>query len=617
MHIAHLVAALVLLVAFVSQETWALAGTTGGFTGSVVDATSAAPLAGAVVTVSSPSQTASVTTDASGRFAFLTLAPDTYTVSVTKDQYQTNSESGQIVFADTVQTFQFRMQKTLSTIAHVTSTGSGALVKSGTTADVYSVNAAAQQAAAALGGGGALNSAYSAVASVPGAYVPGNQMGYYQTVVIRGGDYDQVGYEFDGVPVNRSFDNYPSSSASSLGNSEVQVYTGATPANSQGQGLAGYINQVIRTGTYPGFADSQLGVATPAFYHRAMVEAGGATPDRLFSYYVGVAGYNQAFNYVDNQNGSSYDNWVGAPISFTTKAGFVSPYAPTVSPFYTGPEPTQQYYYSGPFNYALLSAISARDTVVNLHFAIPHHNDGGRDDVQVLWDSESLHNNFYSNTSDITSTTGCGGLTTGAACANAIGLGTPVYIDSVNYNCPGNVGKTFTAAQLAGQNKCVGTYYFPDSTNRTATFQPIQGGDTIWNDQEIVKLQYTHNFGSSAFVRVYGYTYYSDWLQNGPQSLYADFAGCCSPDYELTSHTRGGSIQFQDQINSQNLVSLSEDYTTANSVRDNNSFYLVGPAAVVVNAAAPTSGYCYGPTGGAPINCQGNVTLRSVRSSRV
>ena len=59
------------------------------------------------------------------------------------------------------------------------------------------------------------------------------------------------------------------------------------------------------------------------------------------------------------------------------------------------------------------------------------------------------------------------------------------------------------------------------------------------------------------------------------------------PDYELTSHTRGGSIQFQDQINAQNLVSLSEDYTTANSVRDNNSFYAVGPAAVVVNAAAP------------------------------
>ena len=202
-----------------------------------------------------------------------------------------------------------------------------------------------------------------------------------------------------------------------------------------------------------------------------MVEAGGATPDRLFSYYVGVAGYNQAFNYLDNQNGSSYDNWVGAPMSFS---GNIS-YAPTFN-IDTGGFGSF-HYFMGPFNYALLSAISARDTVVNLHFAIPHKKDGGRDDVQVLWDSESLHNNFYSNTSDITSTEGCGGLTTGAACAAAIGIEgnatPPLYFDSLNYNCPGNVGKTFTAAQLNAQNKCVGTYYFPSSTNRTSPVQPI------------------------------------------------------------------------------------------------------------------------------------------------
>ena len=92
----------------------------------------------------------------------------------------------------------------------------------------------------------------------------------------------------------------------------------------------------------------------------------------------------------------------------------------------------------GPFNYAALSAISARDTVVNLHFAIPHKNDGGRDDVQVLWDSESLHNNFYSNTSDITSTAGCGGLddrrrVRQRPSASAL----PVYIDSAELQLPG------------------------------------------------------------------------------------------------------------------------------------------------------------------------------------
>ena len=105
-----------------------------------------------------------------------------------------------------------------------------------------------------LGGGGALNSAYSAIASVPGAYVPANQNGYLQAVHVRGGDASEVGYEFDGIPVNRAFDNYPSSSLSSLGQLELQVYTGATPANAEAQGLAGFINQVIKTGTFPGYA---------------------------------------------------------------------------------------------------------------------------------------------------------------------------------------------------------------------------------------------------------------------------------------------------------------------------------------------------------------------------
>ncbi len=325
--IRHIVTALVLLVAFVCQGTWALAGTTGGLSGSVVDADNSAPVAGAQVTASSPSQNATGTTDATGHFTFLTLPPDTYTVTIAKSGYQSISVPGQVVFADTVQNVTVRLPKALKTIAHVAATGVGSLVKAGTTADIYSVNAGMQKAASALGGGGSLNSAYSAVASVPGAYVPANQTGYFQTVTIRGGDYDQVGYEFDGVPVNRSFDNYPSSSASSLGNAEVQVYTGANPANSESQGLSGYINQVIKTGTYPGYAQAELGIGTPTFYHRAMVEAGGSTPDRLFSYYVGVAGYNQDFNYVDNQNGATYDNWVGAPMSLR---GDIS-YAPTVN----------------------------------------------------------------------------------------------------------------------------------------------------------------------------------------------------------------------------------------------------------------------------------------------
>lgn len=621
--IRHVVTALVLLVAFVCQGTWALAGTTGGLSGTVVDAESSAPVAGAQVTVSSPSQNATGTTDATGHFTFLTLPPDTYTVTIAKSGYQQISVPGQVVFADTVQTVSVRLPKALKTIAKVSAVGVGSLVKSGTTADIYSVNAGMQKAASALGGGGGLNSAYSAVASVPGAYVPANQTGYFQTVAIRGGDYDQVGYEFDGVPVNRSFDNYPSSSASSLGNAEVQVYTGASPANSESQGLSGYINQVIKTGTYPGYAQAELGVGTPTFYHRAMVEAGGSTPDRLFSYYVGVAGYNQAFNYLDNQNGASFDNWVGAPMSLKPDIS----YAPTINYLVGAPLPF--YYYMGPFNYSFQSGIAARDAVVNFHVGIPHRNDAGRDDVQLLWDSEYLLNTFASTTNEITSTAGCGGLTTGADCANAIGLGQPVYIDSITWSCPGAVGGTFTAAQLNAQAGCVKPYYFPSSQNRTSAFQPIpvNASDNTVNNQEIVKLQYTKNFGSTAFLRLYGYTYYSDWMQKGPQTTYADFTGCCSPDYDLMSHTRGVSLTYQNQFNAQNLLTAQASYVTASSIRDNNHFYQVGgfTAASIVSSANPYGGLCYAtpPSSGSggplsPVMCNHNgVTFGTIGSGSV
>ncbi|HXO17674.1 MAG TPA: TonB-dependent receptor, partial [Candidatus Dormibacteraeota bacterium] len=269
------------------------AGTTGGISGVVDEAGTSTPLAGVIVSVKSPSQSASTTTDARGHFAFVSLAPDEYTVALEKSGYAPVSYSGIAVFADAQQTLSLAMHVALKTIASVTSRSASSLVRPGTTADLYSINAAQAERTAVLGGGGALNSAYSAIASVPGAYVPANQNGYLQAVHVRGGDASEVGYEFDGIPVNRAFDNYPSSSLSSLGQLELQVYTGATPANAEAQGLAGFINQVIKTGTFPGYATANAAIGSTIFYHSLNVEAGGATPDRTFSYYVGIGGYNQ------------------------------------------------------------------------------------------------------------------------------------------------------------------------------------------------------------------------------------------------------------------------------------------------------------------------------------
>ncbi|HEY1883551.1 MAG TPA: TonB-dependent receptor [Candidatus Cybelea sp.] len=610
----RLATSLVLFLTFIAQGPSAVAGVTGGITGTVVDSDSGAPIAGARVTASSPSQTATSTTDASGHFGFLTLAPDTYTITADKSQYQSESVPGQIVFADTVQTVRVSLPKALKTIGRVTAAAAGSLVKSGTTADIYSINASTQHAASALGGGGNLNSAYSAISTVPGAYVVPNQSGYYDTVHIRGGDFDQVGYEFDGVPVNRSFDNYPSGAASSLGNAEVQVYTGANPANSEGQGLAGYINQVIRTGTFPGSADGQLGIGTPTFYHRAMIEAGGATPDRNLSYYFGVAGYNQAFRYVNDQNGSNYDNWLGAPL------------APLNTP--NAGQYAEGGYFLGPFNWMNFAQIASRDVVANIHIGIPHKNDAGRDDVQILWDSSYLSNSFYSSNNDIASPQ-CSSNLTGAQCWGAInpittlGLApnlhageTPPWIDGLSWNCMTQVGKTFSQSGLTGIGpSCTSKYFYPFSsqnrpwsdfaTGSSYGFVPDSNRDSSQNQQEIVKLQYTKNFGSTAFFRIYGYTYYSTWDLVGPQCTSFFYLCPTAPDYELSSHTRGISAEFQDQLNEQNLLTIQGSYVTASTIRDNNTQMFNnfpafgGPnrtnAAVVVNAADPYGGYCYGP----------------------
>ena len=273
------------LVAMLVQGTWVLAGTTGTISGTVIDTATKQPLGGAKISASSPSQSASVTADSQGHYTFLSLAPDTYVLSVEYSGYDSVLLSGVTVQADQVRVVPLNLSKSLKTIATVHNQSVAALVKPGTTSDVYSITAAQQEKLAAVGGGGNLNSAWSAIATVPGVFVMPGQSGYIgagPSISIRGGDYDQIGYEIDGVPVNRAFDNYPSGPASSLGQGELQVYTGGGPANAEANGISGFINQVIRTGSYPGFSNVDLGIGGPAYYHKASFEFGGASPTTTF-----------------------------------------------------------------------------------------------------------------------------------------------------------------------------------------------------------------------------------------------------------------------------------------------------------------------------------------------
>ena len=598
--------AVTLFVAMICQGTGVLAGTTGGLSGTVLDEKGAA-VVGATVSVASPTGIAKGTTDSNGKFSFLALAPDTYVVSVEKTGYEATSVAGVTVFADGDASVQIVQRHELRTIGTVTSRAASALIKPGTVGDVYNITAAQQDKIQGVGGGGNLNTAWSAIATVPGVFVSPGQAGYIgagPSVSIRGGDYDQIGYEIDGVPVNRAFDNYPSGPASSLGQQELQVYTGVPPANAQANGLSGFINQVIRTGTYPGFAQADLGIGGEAYYHKAAFEVGGATPSRNFSYYLGIGGYNQDFNYFDNTNGAGISQNFGTPLA---PCNLVANITPKLAPscYTNGVQNFNNLsggFVMGPYNLFAQSNLIDRDNVLNLHFGIPHKN-GLKDDIQVLGIINYLDTLYYSSTND----------QGGSTYLNNIGLGTPFYYDGLVFN-----GPTGIPLPANVQSK-ISNYSFPSTPNHSffGSIDPSERDSTL-NDQAIYKIQYTHNFSSNALFKVYGYTYYSDWLQTGPQSTYADYSGCCSPDYELSAHTRGVSGSFINQINSQNLLNLTGSWTGATTVRDNNTTMINGiypfigapglvtartGLAVLVNGNSPTSGVCY-TLSGTPTTCQ-------------
>jgi hypothetical protein len=589
----------------VCQGTSVLAGTTGTLSLTVTDSATGHPLVGAKVTAASPSQTATGTTDSSGHLSFLALAPDTYVVSVEAQGYEAQSVTGTTVVADNSRTVALLLVKNLHLIGRVTARAASSLVRPGTTVDVYSINAATQDKEAAAGGGGTLNSAFSALSTVAGVFVSPGQAGYIGAgaeLSIRGGDYDQIGYEIDGVPVNRSFDNYQSGPASSLGQQELQVYTGTPPANAQSSGLSGFINQVIRTGTTPGFVDVDTGLGGPSYYHKIAFEFGGATPSRNFSYYVGIGGYDQDYRYGDQFNGASLSNTYGiplAPCSLTSTGApaisrSVAPscYAPngayygnTALANATGASA----YVLGPFNYGQQASVQDRDNVVNLHFGLPQKN-GTRDDIQVLGMVNSILDYGYSSLNDAG----------GAALLNAIGIST-TYPDSYGYRSPTGVPLQSNPGSLISNS------YFPNTPSHGFDAPiPANLEDGGQNDQSIFKLQYTHEMGNNALFKVYGYSYYSDWdVGAGPNGANADYFAYSAPDYELSSHSRGLSGSFIDQITPTNLLNFTASAVTSNTLRMNNFQYLDGgttispfnPLAVLVNANNPTNGYCYTATG--------------------
>ena len=166
------------------------------------------------------------------------------------------------------------------------------------------------------------------------------------------------------------------------------------------------------------------------------------------------------------------------------------------------------------------------------------------------------------------------------------------YVDTYVYNAPFGanvVGLTPTLYQ--SPNSPTGRPY--DGLLRPGSRGPI------YNDQGIVKLQYTHPIGDRAYIRGDAYTFYSDWNLEGTTTTLGDYVygfptGCCANNYMLNTHTTGGELQFSDQLNDKNLIQLTGNYTSARVLRDNNTTNLsAGNPFGIVSGNAASGFVCW------------------------
>ena len=152
------------------------------------------------------------------------------------------------------------------------------------------------------------------------------------------------------------------------------------------------------------------------------------------------------------------------------------------------------------------------------------------------------------------------------------------YADNISYNVPfGTV-----IAKNAGSVMTPGVYMAPGTPPHTFG-GPLPASDQSinvnQNDTGITKVQYTYAVSQSAYLRAYGYSFYSDWYLTDP--MLGACASLCgqtfgSAQYQLITHTSGGALDFQDQLNDQNLVTVNGNYTTAGVIRFNNNSAYAG-----------------------------------------
>lgn len=271
----------------------ALAETGGIISGTVNDDRTRVVLAGAQVVAKSPSGTYRTVTDPQGRFRFLSVLPDTYSLSVTKAGYLPYS-GVVVVLNGSQQTVNVPLSKTLKIIASTHSRSAGSAFQRGMTIDTYTVTGAQIQTVM----GKAFNSNENdLLRSVPSVTI--DKTG---TVSIRGGFAFEAAYEFEGIDYTTPQPNLQNT-LQNIGNfgllngvGSVQLIPGAGDAT-HGDTGTGLVMFTAKNGTYPTYLHVDAEALAFPYLHQLGLEWGWAEPSQRLSNYAGFIAVRRGFQY--------------------------------------------------------------------------------------------------------------------------------------------------------------------------------------------------------------------------------------------------------------------------------------------------------------------------------
>ncbi|MFY9718104.1 MAG: carboxypeptidase-like regulatory domain-containing protein, partial [Candidatus Cybelea sp.] len=293
----------VLGVVFVFALSFQNAGAAELVTGEIlgtVSTTTRAPIANARIRALAPSGRYTATTDASGRFTILGVAPDTYVVSVEADGFEPVNATLVILPGEHERLAVVLLAK-LKEIAKVEAKGEAFAI--GSTSDVFTVQG--EQARAGTPQASSSGLANYSRDSVQGAIsnVPGIQQDSFANVIVRGGKVQDTVYDYDSVPVPQGLIAEPGGNivGAQLGTAGVgseTVTLGGYNDVSQ-NALGGVVNEVPLTGTYPGTETIEAATGIGAQLGEMKFTAQEATPDLRWRYALSATSGSEYFAYGD------------------------------------------------------------------------------------------------------------------------------------------------------------------------------------------------------------------------------------------------------------------------------------------------------------------------------